>query len=167
MNKYALVTGAAGFIGSHLSERLLDDGWIVTGIDSLERTDETGQRRVATERILANRNLKFIEGDLLRVDLADLVADTYPIFHLATRAGVRSSWEDFQWALNVAIAMIAALVDEAVDTQFVESSCGDPPRTGDDTSHLQEVSGWKPDVDLREGLSRQVDWYRSITQNST
>ena len=94
------MTGAAGFIGSHLCERLLSEHWIVTGIDSLAATYETGTRRASMERLQENRAFRFIEGDLLHIDVTDLVRDVDVVFHLAARPGVRSSWEDFQWALD-------------------------------------------------------------------
>ncbi|HSM44464.1 MAG TPA: NAD-dependent epimerase/dehydratase family protein, partial [Acidimicrobiia bacterium] len=46
----AVVTGCAGFIGSHLSERLLESGWTISGMDSLAPTyDTTGRRRRIVE----------------------------------------------------------------------------------------------------------------------
>ena len=63
----AVITGCAGFIGSHLSERLLEDGWSISGIDALAPTyDTTGRRaRVAglaidMARLKAGRALKVI-----------------------------------------------------------------------------------------------------------
>lgn len=100
MTGHALVTGAAGFIGSHLCERLVSDGWLVTGIDSLSPTYDTARRRKFVNELGQERAFRFIEGDLLRIDLGDLLHDVDVVFHLAARPGVRSSWEDFERALD-------------------------------------------------------------------
>jgi nucleoside-diphosphate-sugar epimerase len=88
----ALVTGAAGFIGSTLSERLLADGADVVGIDCF--TDY--YPRVLKERNLQglrdHRRFRFVEASLLEADLAGLLADCTHVFHLAAQAGVRKSW---------------------------------------------------------------------------
>lgn len=88
----ALVTGTAGFIGSTLTEHLLDQGADVVGIDSF--TDY--YPRAAKERNLAGvrlrRGFRFVEGRLQDVDLPALLADRTHVFHLAAQAGVRKSW---------------------------------------------------------------------------
>ena len=88
----ALVTGAAGFIGSTLSERLLADGAEVTGIDSF--TDyyprPIKERNLAGPR--AHPRFQFIESRLQDADLPALLRDRTHVFHLAAQAGVRKSW---------------------------------------------------------------------------
>ena len=88
----ALVTGGAGFIGSHLSERLLDQGARVRAIDAF--TDF--YPRPLKERNLANLrgrdNYEFIEGDLRELDLEKHLEGITHVFHLAAQAGVRRSW---------------------------------------------------------------------------
>ena len=91
----ALVTGAAGFIGSHLTERLLSEGHAVTAVDSLSPTYDTGSRREVLERIRSDSTLQVIEGDLLEMELTELLEEVDVVFHLAARPGVRASWEDF------------------------------------------------------------------------
>jgi nucleoside-diphosphate-sugar epimerase len=88
----ALVTGAAGFVGSHLSEALLDAGADVTGIDCF--TDYYARSiKEANLASLRNRSkFTFIEGALQTVDLPPLIAGKSHVFHLAGQAGVRKSW---------------------------------------------------------------------------
>lgn len=307
MNGHALVTGAAGFIGSHLCERLLADDWLVTGVDSLSPAYETGRRRATAIKLQEHRAFSFIEGDLLRIDLGEQLEDIDAVFHLAARPGVRSSWEDFEWALQAnvmatkkllyamvsantkarlvfassssvygtpetfptsedellrpmspygvtkasaeqlisayveqygldvvslryftvygprqrpdmafhrwirgalngrtlsifgdgsavrdftyvsdvvsatlgalditpgiynvaggspaslkeAISLIAELTERDLKIQYLPKAKGDPPRTGGDVSRIVEAMDWKPNVSLREGLQRQVEW---------
>ena len=81
----ALVTGGAGFIGSHLCERLLESGWDVSVIDDLS----TG-RRSNIEKILDNRDFKFVEGNVRDVKVMEgLAAECDVIFHLAAAVGVQ------------------------------------------------------------------------------
>ena len=90
-----VVTGAAGFIGSHLCERLLADGHAVTGIDCF--TDY--YPRTVKERNLATLRDKshftFRELDLSAGVPADAVAGAEWVFHLAAMPGLARSWLDF------------------------------------------------------------------------
>ncbi|HET7698940.1 MAG TPA: NAD-dependent epimerase/dehydratase family protein [Vicinamibacterales bacterium] len=93
----ALVTGAAGFIGSHLASALLDGGATVVGVDAF--TDYYG--RALKERNLdENRRrsgFRFVEAALQDTDLAALLDGMTHVFHLAAQAGVRKSWgRDFR-----------------------------------------------------------------------
>lgn len=84
-----IVTGAAGFIGSTLVDRLLADGHQVTGIDNFS----TGQRRFL-EGALAHSNFRLVEIDLLDLDALKIaVAGGELVFHLAANADVRFGTE--------------------------------------------------------------------------
>lgn len=90
----ALVTGTAGFIGSHLAEALVESGAEVTGIDCF--TDYYG--RDIKERNLAGlrgrKGFTFLDAPLQTVPLAPLLDGVTHVFHLAAQAGVRKSWGD-------------------------------------------------------------------------
>lgn len=88
---HALVTGAAGFVGSRLSRRLLDDGYRVTGIDSFSDYYDVRLKKANAEAV-AQAGGRVIEADLNSVDLGALLADVDVIFHLAGQPGVRASW---------------------------------------------------------------------------
>ncbi len=80
----ALITGGAGFIGSHLADELLSNNNEVVVLDNLS----TG-RYENIEHLLKNRNLEFVEGDILDISLVDkLVEKVDSIFHLAAAVGV-------------------------------------------------------------------------------
>jgi UDP-glucuronate 4-epimerase len=81
-----LVTGAAGFIGSHLAERLLADGHDVVCVDAFTDYYDPARKRENAER------LDVIEADLLVADLEGLLAGADGVFHLAGQPGVRASF---------------------------------------------------------------------------
>jgi len=87
-----LVTGVAGFIGSHLAERLIDEGYSVRGVDGF--TDyyprEWKERNLVA--LKDAEGFEFVEQDLLTADLPALLSGVDFVFHLAAQAGVRSSW---------------------------------------------------------------------------
>lgn len=87
-----LVTGAAGFIGSHLVDRLLADGREVVGVDAF--TGNYSRRR--KERNIAGAmregGFRLVEGDLLDMDLDALLRGVESVAHLAGEPGVRRSW---------------------------------------------------------------------------
>lgn len=92
-NDKAFVTGAAGFIGSHLSERLLLERQEVTAFDNLDKY-YTGKERTV-RRLLKNPSFKFIKGDILDLDLLrKAMQDSAVVYHLAAQPGVRFSSEN-------------------------------------------------------------------------
>jgi UDP-glucuronate 4-epimerase len=89
----ALITGAAGFIGSHLSERLLADGWTVVGVDNFDDFYDPQIKRRNISDCLKNKNFQLVEADIRDGDAMDKAAgeDVRIIVHLAAMAGVRPS----------------------------------------------------------------------------
>jgi len=90
----ALVTGAAGFIGSRLTARLLSKGWGVTGIDVFRPTYDVELKWRAIEPLTEPRGVELIQGDLAELALADVLRGVDVVFHLAARASARASWRD-------------------------------------------------------------------------
>lgn len=85
-----LVTGGAGFIGSHLTQRLLRDGHHVTVLDDLSTGRQENLRHVAS-----HPNLRFISGTITDpLALSDAVQGTEQIYHLAAAVGVKLVAED-------------------------------------------------------------------------
>ena len=85
----ALVTGCAGFIGSHLVDKLLGLGYKVVGIDCFTDYYLREIKEANISNALKNKNFKLIEEDIL--DMNKFPEMDY-VFHLAAQAGVRASW---------------------------------------------------------------------------
>ena len=90
----SLVTGVAGFIGSHLAERLIKEGHEVVGIDCFTDYYARSIKEKNLKELLQVSGFTFLEGNLLEVNLSDLLVGVDYIFHQAAQAGVRSSWGD-------------------------------------------------------------------------
>ncbi|GAA1167284.1 NAD-dependent epimerase/dehydratase family protein [Ornithinimicrobium humiphilum] len=88
-----LVTGAAGFIGSTLCQRLLDDGYSVTGVDSFTDYYSPELKQANARELLRNPAFKFLEEDVnvLTRDVSKFEGLDH-IVHLAGQPGVRASW---------------------------------------------------------------------------
>jgi UDP-glucose 4-epimerase len=105
-----LVTGAAGFIGSTLVDRLLADGHSVVGVDDLSsgRSENLGP----AER---SADFEFVKADIVDADLRGLLAETRPevIFHLAAQIDVRHSVDDPQADTTINVVGTVRLADAA------------------------------------------------------
>jgi UDP-glucuronate 4-epimerase len=89
----ALITGAAGFIGSHLCERLLGEGSVVLGVDNFDDFYGPQIKRSNIASCLKNKNFQLVEADIRDLAAMDEIIgrDIDIIVHLAARAGVRPS----------------------------------------------------------------------------
>ncbi|HEV8559972.1 MAG TPA: NAD-dependent epimerase/dehydratase family protein [Actinophytocola sp.] len=88
----AVVTGAAGFIGSHLCDHLLDCGDEVTGIDAMTDYYDLARKEANLAPLHGRRGFSFRHGDLLALPLVTLFAHADVVYHLAGQPGVRPSW---------------------------------------------------------------------------
>jgi nucleoside-diphosphate-sugar epimerase len=93
----ALVTGAAGFIGSHLSAALLDRGAQVIGLDCFTDYYPRAMKESNLAHNRGRQGFRFIEARIQDADLPQVLDGVTHVFHLAAQAGVRKSWgKDFQ-----------------------------------------------------------------------
>ena len=88
----AVVTGAAGFIGSHLCEHLLTEGDEVVGIDALTDFYEPQRKRAHVARLLEWNGFTFEQLELTEAPLTELFDGADVVYHLAGQPGVRPSW---------------------------------------------------------------------------
>ncbi len=90
---HALVTGGAGFIGSHLVEALLDEGWHVTVVDNFDDHYPRAEKEANLAAVLAHAAFRLVEADIRDADALRKAITQRPdvIVHFAAKAGVRQS----------------------------------------------------------------------------
>lgn len=92
--KQAVVTGCAGFIGSHLAERLVADGWNVVGVDAFTDYYERSAKEDNLAGLRDDPRFALHEIDLAVADLTPVMKGGPLVFHLAAQPGVRGSFGD-------------------------------------------------------------------------
>ena len=147
----AVITGVAGFIGSHLAERLLRAGHEVVGIDNFLDNYPRHFKDHNLTALLPEARFSFIESDLLRSDLSALLRGATYVFHLAGQPGVRASWgKEFTRYTDNNIVATQLLLEAAKGlalSKFVYAS-------------TSSVYGDTDDLPMREdGLTRPVSPY--------
>ena len=148
-----MVTGAAGFIGSHVAEALLKRGDIVVGIDNLNDYYPVVFKRENLQLLSRYSGFSFVEGDLCNRELVDslFVASGFThLAHLAARAGVRPSIVDpflyqeanIQGTLNLLQAAVGKGLDNLVITSSssVYGNSSSVPFKEDDTATDRPIS---------------------------
>jgi UDP-glucose 4-epimerase len=111
----ALVTGVAGFVGSHLAERLVLDGHDVLGVDAFLDYYPRAFKEANLAGLRRSANFRFIEADLNDIDLNAVLHDREWVFHQAAQAGVRASWgTSFQIYTAANISATQRLLEAAV-----------------------------------------------------
>lgn len=111
MSERVLVTGAAGFVGSHLCEALVAQGYDVVGVD---RFDAYYARAIKERNLAAlrgDKRFRLVEADVLRGALP--LEGVTAVLHLAAKAGVRPSWEDPAGYMEANVTATARLLDLA------------------------------------------------------
>jgi len=112
-----LVTGCAGFIGSHLSERLIEKGYYVVGIDCFTPYYSPMLKRFNIANLMKSRSFEMIELDLSEASIKELLSilkDIDYVVHEAAQAGVRGSWgHDFQTYVRHNIIATQTLLEAA------------------------------------------------------
>lgn len=107
----ALVTGAAGFIGSHLSARLVAEGFQVLGVDDFSPHYERALKELNLAPLADERRFELREADLALADVTGLLEGVDVVFHLAARPGVRDSWSGFPDYVRANVNATRALFD--------------------------------------------------------
>jgi nucleoside-diphosphate-sugar epimerase len=138
----SLVTGVAGFIGSHLAERLLREGHRILGVDAFTDYYPRAVKMANLASLMDQPGFRFVELDVAQAELGAIVAEADFIFHQAGQPGVRASWgREFDVYLECNVGATQRLLEAVKDSTrlrrlvFASSS---------------SVYGQSPDLPLRE-----------------
>ncbi|MBF2017588.1 MAG: GDP-mannose 4,6-dehydratase [Rivularia sp. T60_A2020_040] len=116
-----IVTGAAGFIGSHLAETLLKKGEEVIGIDEFNDYYDPMFKYKNITSLQNYPNFKLIEGDIQFLDWKALLQDVDIIYHQAAQAGVRASWgQGFRFYTERNISATQVMLEAAKDAKNLQ-----------------------------------------------
>lgn len=143
----SLVTGVAGFIGSHLAEKLLAAGHDVIGIDNFLDNYPRPFKEKNLAGLSTQRNFSFVSGDLLNCDLKFLLRDVSYAFHLAGQPGVRSSWgKEFARYTDNNIRSTQLLLETVKDLRLAKFVYASTSSVYGDTDDLpmREEGGTRP-----------------------
>ena len=162
----ALVTGAAGFIGSHLVNSLIDRGWTVRGIDNLSTGD-----RDNVSSVLNSEQFEFVEGDICDSEVVrKLTNGVDHVFHHAAVASVPKSFEKPRSTTETnctgTATVVQAAVDNDVESVVVASSAavygsGDPlPKR--ENQPVSPESPYASSKRYTEQIARQVGAHGDI-----
>ena len=119
-----LVTGAAGAIGSHLSERLIDEGHEVIGIDALTPYYDP-KIKAETAKILEEKGVIMNYKDLATDDLSSIVKGVEVVFHLAAQPGISASTPFEDYLKNNIVAtqkLLESIKDQSNLKVFINAS---------------------------------------------
>ena len=146
-----LITGVAGFIGSHLADRLVDEGHVVRGIDCFTDYYPRAEKEANLAGLRREPRFELTEADLCEADLVPVLRGVGTVFHQAAQAGVRKSWgKEF----------LVYVRSNVVATQRLLEACRDvrPERLVYASS--SSIYGDSDDIPLREeSLPRPVSPY--------
>jgi UDP-glucuronate 4-epimerase len=145
----ALVTGVAGFIGSHLAAELLHRSWLVTGVDiRTPASDPVAAGNLAD--LTRDKRFQFVRTDVVSGDLPILLEGIRVVFHLAALPGVRRSWGDrFAEYLNCNVLGTQRLLEACAVTEvprlvFASSSSVYGPTDGAPSRETDRLAPLSP-----------------------
>ena len=145
----ALVTGAAGFIGSHLVDRLLSEGWAVTGLDNFDPFYAEGAKRANLASALTHEEFRFVEADIRDASaLQNQLSESFDVIvHLAAKAGVRPSIADPSAYQDVNVGGTQVLLELARERsieQFVFASSSSVYGVDPDVPWQEDAASLQP-----------------------
>lgn len=164
-----LVTGAAGFVGSHLAERLIGDGCTVTGVDALTDFYPARLKERNLEALTSSPAFTLVRRNLLELDLADLVADFTFVGDVVDATCRAASAEvaagsvvnvagGTRVELGEAISKLERLTGRRAELEAAPPPPGEMPHTYADVRRAEALLGWVPKTTLADGLAEEVAW---------
>ena len=154
---HILVTGGAGFIGSHLTERLIGDGHTVTALDDLS----TGLMSNLTS-VADHPGFTFVKGSILdRQLVADLVGPADVVFHLAAAVGVKLIMDEPSRSILTNVAGTENVLDAALVNKTHTFIASSSEVYGKSTNFPFQEEG-----DLTIGATRNLRWSYACAKNA-
>ncbi len=151
----SLVTGCAGFIGSHLAERLLYEGHVVTGIDCFTDYYPKDIKKKNLKLLLENEDFTFMEKNILDIDLDETLRDVDYVFHQAAQAGVKASWgESFKIYTDYNILGTQRLLEACKGSKIKKFVYGSSSSIYGDVSRLPMEESFTPKPISPYGVSK-------------
>lgn len=141
-----VVTGAAGFVGSHLCEELIARGHEVTGIDAFIPYYPRELKEDNLSALLRMQQFQFKEADLRNAELHPLLDGADAVFHLAAMAGLLRSWREFDEYMTCNVLATQRILEASSDVncphflQISTSSVYGRFAIGDENSPLAPIS---------------------------
>lgn len=151
-----VVTGVAGFVGSRLAERLVQQGSEVIGIDGFTDSYDINQKRENLDNLTKHLSFSFVEGHLSELSLSKMLCDVDDVFHMAARAGVRGGWgKPFD----------AYYYDNLLSTQrLLEALRESPPARRLVFASTSSVYGYNPPLPTPESAETNPESYYAVTK---
>lgn len=141
-----LVTGSAGFVGSHLAEALIAGGHDVVGLDAFVEYYPRSMKEANIAGLLADPHFRLVEADLRDADLAPALDGVEAVVHAAAMAGLPRSWTEFRSYMDCNLLGTQRLLDAARSAgirRFVHistSSVYGRDAVGDETTPTRPIS---------------------------
>jgi nucleoside-diphosphate-sugar epimerase len=141
-----LVTGVAGFVGSHVAQRLLADGADVVGLDAFTDYYPRAVKERNLAPILDLPGFRLHELDLRRDPISPAIEGVEAVIHEAAMPGLPRSWQDFEAYLDCNVLAVARLLDACRDVgvrRFLHASTSSVyglEAVGDETMPLRPIS---------------------------
>ena len=162
----SVVTGVAGFIGSHLAEHLVALGHEVVGIDCFTPYYSPRRKRANLAALMAKPRFQLAEGDLSTVDRGPMLEGADYVFHQAAQAGMTGTAINIGSGSRIVLRDVLDLLQDAVGQRaqlvHMANQKGDVGHTAADCRRAQRLLGFVPAVDIVEGLHRQVSWQLGV-----
>jgi UDP-glucuronate 4-epimerase len=112
-----VITGVAGFIGSHLAEAMTAGGWSVTGVDSFTPYYPTADKEANLAALRNEPDFDLVRADLVSMNLPKILAGSQAVIHLAAQPGVRQSFGDgFDRYVHDNVLATQRVFEAALDT---------------------------------------------------